>query len=98
MARRYCDLISASSTSSQRNPPVLLRRVLVALVLWQCEGADEFGTCLCWLDHFINESRAQRRRTGQKPDHKGGRSPSPSCIDRSQSSSSRAKPHFLHIP
>ncbi len=46
----------AAVDSSQRNIPMLLWRVGVAFVLEQGEGADEFGSGLRGLDHFIDEA------------------------------------------
>jgi hypothetical protein len=41
---------------SERNVPMLLRWVGVALILEQREGADEFGSGLGRLDHFVDEA------------------------------------------
>src|SRR5438270_9695899 len=47
---------SLTGLTSQRNIPMLLRRVLIALVFQQCEGANQFGTCLGRFNYFINKS------------------------------------------
>jgi hypothetical protein len=65
MVQPYPDLIHtddvlphgrATAPISQRNIPVFLRRVPVAFVLEQREGADEFGSGLRRLDHFVDEA------------------------------------------
>src|SRR6266404_481564 len=46
----------SSATILQRNVPMLLRRIGVALILQQSKGADEFGSGLGGFDHFVDEA------------------------------------------
>ena len=52
--------------SSQRDVPVLPRRILVALVLAAGERGDELGARLARLDDLVDEAARRRRRTDSR--------------------------------
>src|ERR1041384_802610 len=54
--RKCMQMATPFLNGSQRNVPVLLRRVRVALVLEQRERSDQFGSGLRRFNYFINEA------------------------------------------